>query len=70
MSLNATRSRLNALTRDLHARWQETREVWVDTKRDEFEATYLTGLFAAVERAGNALEQLEEIAAKARRDCE
>ncbi len=70
MSLGSSRSRLMALTRDLSARWQETRDVWSDAKRDEFEQRHLVPLFAAVERAGVALEQLDEILKKARRDCD
>lgn len=70
MSLSASRSRLNALTRELSVRWQETREAWTDAKRAEFERQYLDALFSAVDRAGSALEQLDELVTQARRDCE
>lgn len=70
MSLSASRSRLIALSRDLASHWQATRETWTDAQRDAFEKTYLAPLFAALERAGHALEQLDEVAAKVRKDCE
>lgn len=70
MSVAASRSRLIALTRDLAAQWQATRETWTDAKRDEFERAFLTPLFAAVDRAGNALEQLDEVVNRVRRECE
>ena len=70
MSVAASRSRLIALTRDLALEWQATRESWTDAKRDEFERTFLTNLFAAVDRAGHSLEQLDEVVTQVRRDCE
>jgi len=70
MSLGATRSRLLALTRDLAQHWAETRESWTDAKRNEFEKTYLAPLFGAVDRASSALEQLDEVVIRVRKDCE
>lgn len=70
MSLHDSRSRLMALARDLSVHWQEARESWSDAKSDEFERRFLDELFASVERAGTALEQLDEIVTKARKDCE
>jgi hypothetical protein len=70
MSLSASRSRLNALTRDLAARWEGTRDSWNDAKRDEFERRFLRPLFAAVDKADTALEQLDELVTQVRKDCE
>jgi hypothetical protein len=70
MSLGATRSRLAALTRELSACWLETRESWQDAKRDEFEQQYLQVLFTNVDRSIAALERLEELLKKVRKDCE
>jgi hypothetical protein len=70
MSVAASRSRLIALTRELAQHWQATRDSWTDAKRDEFERAYLVNLFTAVDRAGNALEQLDEVVTRVRRDCE
>lgn len=70
MSLGATRSRLAALTRELQVRWQETRGSWTDAKRDEFEQKHLAALLAAVDRASTALEEMDELLTKVRKDCE
>ena len=70
MSLGASRSRLVALGRDLATHWQATRETWTDARRDHFERTYLVPLFAALERAGTALEQLDAVVSQVRKDCE
>lgn len=70
MSVGASRSRLVALTRELATQWQATRDSWTDAKRDEFERTYLAELFAAVDRAGSALEQLDEVVTHVRKACE
>lgn len=70
MSLSSCRSRMVSLTRELAVHWRETRESWTDDQAERFERQYLDGLFAAVDRASAALEQLDEIVGKARRDCE
>lgn len=70
MNLGGHRSRLAALTRDLAARWEETGGVWTDAKREQFGKEFLVPLFAAVDRAQTALEQLDELASKVRKDCE
>jgi hypothetical protein len=70
MSLGADRSRLAALTRELAARWRETKDSWNDAKAEEFERLHLLALFAGVDRAVTALEKLDELVTKARKDCE
>lgn len=70
MSLGATRSRLTALTRELFAQWRETRESWSDAKAEEFERDFLQPLLGHIDRASTALEQLDDIVTKARKDCE
>lgn len=70
MSLADSRARLVALTRDLATRWDQTRDHWNDAKRSEFERQFLLPLFAAVDKAATALEQLDEVTVKARKDCE
>ncbi|MBX3748306.1 MAG: hypothetical protein KF833_23610 [Verrucomicrobiae bacterium] len=70
MSLGSSRARLTGLTRELMAHWQETKETWDDAKSAEFEARFLTPLTAAVDRASEALEHLDELVNKVRKDCE
>lgn len=70
MSLNSTRTRLTALTKQLSIRWQETREHWQDAKAAEFEKRHLDELFNRVNTAAASMEDLERVLAKIQRDCE
>ncbi len=70
MSLNSTRTRLTALTKQLSIRWDETREHWQDAKAVEFEKRYLEDLFNRVNVAAASIEELDRALAKIRRDCE
>lgn len=70
MSLNSTRTRLTALTKQLSLRWSETREHWQDAKAAEFEKRYLEELFSRVNTAAASIETLDQALTKIRRDCE
>ena len=70
MSMNATKMRLAALTKDLWGKWEQTREYWQDAKSQEFEQHYLADLVASVDKAVAVIEQLDKLVTKARRDCE
>ncbi|NBR86688.1 MAG: hypothetical protein EB141_00820 [Verrucomicrobia bacterium] len=70
MTLNSTRSRLTALTKELSLRWNETREHWQDAKSEEFEKRYLEELFSRVNVTATSIETLDASLAKIRRDCE
>ena len=70
MSLNASKSRLAALTKDLAVRWRETREYWRDDRAREFEQHYMDDLLSGVTNALNNIENLERIISKIRSDCE
>ena len=69
MSLSG-RHQLTVLTKDLLRRWEETRECWQDPKAEDFERDYLKELEPSVRRAVDAMEKLEAIFTKVRRDCE
>lgn len=70
MSLSASKSRLAALTKDLHARWKETREFWRDDRAREFEQRYMDDLLSSVTHTLNSIDNLERILSKIRNDCE
>lgn len=70
MSLQSNRSRLAGLSKELNRSWQDTRDQWLDQKRSEFEGTYLLPLFDSVENAVVAMEDLDKILKKIRKDCE
>lgn len=70
MSLAGTKSRTSALTKDLWLRWHETRNHWRDAKAEQFEKDHLSELFFNVDRTITAMEKLDELLAKVRKDCE
>jgi hypothetical protein len=70
MSLHANKSRLTALTKNLSLRWAETRNHWRDAKSEEFDQRFMQELFPRVNRAAAALEKLEELLNKIRKECE
>jgi hypothetical protein len=68
--VNASGARLDAITRELRLQWQQTREHWGDAKCQEFEQQYLQDLFSTVDRSVAAIEELDKIVSKIRKDCE
>ncbi len=68
--MNASGTRLAALTRELWLQWQRTREDWADAKSQEFEQKYLQELMASVDKSVAVIEQLDKLMAKVRHDCE
>jgi outer membrane murein-binding lipoprotein Lpp len=70
MSLNASKSRLSALTKDLNAKWRSTRESWRDQRALEFEKQYMDELLSSVSTALNQIDKLEQTLNHIRRDCE
>lgn len=70
MSLNASKSRLSALTKDLAAKWRETREYWRDDRAREFEQRYMDDLLSNATNTLNSIDKLEQILNRIRGDCE
>lgn len=70
MSLNASKSRLVAVTKELSLQWDETKHHWKDAKSQEFEHRYLEELFLNVDRAVTAIEKLNGLLNQVRSDCE
>jgi hypothetical protein len=70
MSLNASKSRLAALTKDLTAKWRETREYWRDDRARDFEQRYMDELLSGVSSTLNTIDTLERVLNKIRGDCE
>ncbi len=68
--MNASSTRLAALTKDLWVNWQHTRESWTDSKSLEFESKYLQELNASVEKTVIVMEELNKLLTKIRTDCE
>ena len=70
MSANASGARLAALTKELLARWEQTREHWRDDKAREFEERYLLELQSMVNSAMANIASIERTIRKVRDDCE
>ena len=70
MNPSGIKNRIASITKGLATRWDETKNHWKDAKSQELEQRYLTELFANVERSVAALERLDELLAKVRKDCE
>jgi thymidylate synthase len=68
--MSAQGSRLAAVTKDLWVNWQQTRESWSDAKAMEFEQKYLRELMNSVDKTVGAIEQLDKLIAKIKKDCE
>jgi hypothetical protein len=69
MNLAANKSALSALTRELLMRWEQTGDAWQDRKHDEFESLYMDKLSAGLNRTVAAVEEMDKLLTKIRRDC-
>jgi hypothetical protein len=70
MNLNANKSRLAGITRELSLQWDQTKNYWRDQKSTEFEKKYLEELFVFSDRTILVIEKLDELLKKIRSDCE
>jgi tRNA uridine 5-carbamoylmethylation protein Kti12 len=70
VNLRNNGTRLAMVTKELVAKWNETKEYWKDAKSEEFEKKYIDELQASVDNAVIIIEQLDKIITKIRKDCE
>ena len=70
MITSASGARLEALTKELLSRWQQTRECWLDAKAREFDERYMLELESMVRSAATSIASLESVIRKVRSDCE
>jgi hypothetical protein len=70
MSLNAHRTRLTAITKELANKWEETQTYWKDTRSQEFGHQYMEQLLLQIDKAIAVCEKLDKIINKVRNDCE
>jgi len=68
--MNASGSRMSAITKELWLQWEQTKEYWRDAKSQEFEHKYLDELFTSVDKAVTVIDQLDKLTTKIRSDCE
>ena len=55
--------------KDLQAHWEQTRTVWNDDARTDFERDHLSGLVPAMKTATMAIQRIEEVLRRARKEC-
>lgn len=70
MSESASQALLVLATRQLQARWAETRYAWRDQKAAEFDELYLAELSQRVNAALRVLEDLANLLDKVHADCD
>lgn len=68
--MSANGSRLEALTRDLLAQWEVTKDSWKDVKCQEFEQRYMEELRTSVDSAVAVIAHLGRIISQTRSECE
>lgn len=70
MSASASKAILLDATRQLQARWTETRATWRDHKAADFENQYLAGLSTDVHNALRVIDELDKLLQQIHADCE
>ena len=68
--MKASGNRLTAITRELWAQWQQTKDYWKDARSKEFERKYMEERMGSVDRTVSVIEQLDKLITKVRKDCE
>jgi hypothetical protein len=68
--MSAAQNKLLALTKELLANWEQTKDYWNDAKTQEFEKRYLQELTSALNQTVSNIDALERVIQKARADCE
>lgn len=70
MSMSGSKGLLTLATRNLQARWGETRFSWRDRKAQEFEEMYLEELMTSVNSALRVIDELDKLLEKVHADCD
>jgi hypothetical protein len=70
MSLSSSSMELNGSLKDLRVLWEETKAVWNDAVRQDFERTFWEPLETRVLTAIRAMERLAPILEKAHQECD
>jgi hypothetical protein len=70
MNLNADKSRLAGITREVSVQWERTKAYWRDQKSAEFEKRYMDELFHYSDKTISVIEKLDELLKKVQSDCE
>lgn len=68
--MSGSKGLLLLATRQLQARWEETRFAWRDRKAKEFDDLYLSELMASVNSGLRVIEELDHLLEKVHADCD
>ena len=68
--MSGSKGLLTLATRQLQARWGETRFSWRDRKAQEFDDLYLAELVNSVNSALRVIEELDHLLEKVHADCD
>lgn len=70
MSMSGSKGLLTLATRQLQARWGETKFSWRDRKAEEFEALYFADLSHTLNAAFRAIDELDKLLDKVHADLD
>jgi hypothetical protein len=68
--MSGSKGLLTLATRQLQARWGETRFSWRDRKAQEFDDLYLAELVNSVNSALRVIDELDQLLEKVHADCD
>ena len=68
--MSGSKGLLTLATRQLQARWGETRYSWRDRKAEEFEEMYLSELMNGVNSVLRVIDELDQLLEKIHADCD
>ncbi len=68
--MSGSKGLLTLATRQLQARWGETRFSWRDRKAQEFDDLYLAELMNSVNSALRVIDELDQLLEKVHADCD
>ena len=69
MGLGTSRTNLVTSLKGLKSRWERVRAHWDDQVARDFEQEFVASLENKVRAGVNAIEKMDELLAKVRRDC-
>ena len=68
--MSGSKGLLTLATRQLQARWGETRFSWRDRKAQEFDDLYLAELMNSVNSALRVIDEFDQLLEKVHADCD
>ncbi|HEY1173511.1 MAG TPA: hypothetical protein VGH19_19255 [Verrucomicrobiae bacterium] len=70
MNLQSDKAVLMKVSKDIAASWEQAKGSWRDTKSGEFERAYIAPLQSNITAALSAIDKLDKLLTKVRKDCE